>query len=409
MKKLKQENQILLMLAFISLSMGLWENFRQLWLEDNGFSVMQISQITSIGSLVSVLGILFVSRRITLDKLKGFVSFTIVIKFLNLVMLYDLNHTINVGLINLAIAIDIMTSYLITTSIYPLITIFVKNNTIYSKRKLTEYLFRDVGILVGGFLIGKTVLGIAVTYNVCLYISIMFLVIAMLIMFNMKACKKVKSNPNPKASIVKYVAQNKILTTYCIYTLIGSTTMSTGLGLKMLTLTNYFSFSESVATNYLVIVGLVCDLIGILALKYLTPKNDYVTITIKFGIRFSLYTLAFLTDNLFVTIIAITWSLLIGAAYENVCDGPYINSVDNEHQLTFTNFRYIIRYIGEAIGMFFCGLMYEKGLKYMFGLSAFFMFFQIALAYKLIYMRKHTQSKTSKFKKLKETKISLNV
>ena len=35
--------------------------------------------------------------------------------------------------------------------------------------------------------------------------------------------------------------------------------------------------------------------------------------------------------------------------------------------------------------------MYEKGLKYMFGLSAFFMIFQITLAYQLIYKRKHTQ------------------
>ena len=165
--------------------------------------------------------------------------------------------------------------------------------------------------------------------------------------------------------------------------------MATGLGLKILTLTNYFHFSEGVATNYLVVVGLVCDLIGILALKYLTPKNDYITITIKFGIRFFLYSLAFVTDDLFVTMIAITWSILIGAAYENICDGYYINSVDTDHQLSFTNFRYIIKYIGEAIGIFFCGLMYEKGLKYMFGLSAFFMIFQISLAYQLVYMRKH--------------------
>lgn len=176
--------------------------------------------------------------------------------------------------------------------------------------------------------------------------------------------------------------------------------MATGLGLKMLTLTNYFQFSEGIATNYLVIVGLICDLIGILALKYLTPKNDYITITIKFGIRFFLYTLAFVTDNLFVTMIAITWSILIGAAYENICDGYYINSVDAEHQLSFTNFRYIIKYIGEAIGIFFCGLMYEKGLKYMFGLSAFFMIFQITLAYQLIYKRK--QAPKNVFQKIQK-------
>lgn len=392
MKKLKHENQILGMLAFLSLSIGLWENFRQLWLEDNGFSALQISQITSIGTLASVLGIMFVSQKITLDKLKGFMSFVIVIKFLNLVNLFYLNGTMQNALINSAIVIDIMTSYLIITSVYPLITIFVKNNTVYSKRKLTEYLFRDVGILVGGFLIGKSVVGVFVTYNVCLYISIIFLVGAMLMMFGMKSCAKISENPKPAISMIQYVAKNKLLKTYCIYNFIGAIAMATGLGLKMLALTNYFQFSESVATNYLVIVGLVCDLIGVLALKYLTPKNDYVTITIKFGIRFLLYTMAFMTDNLFVTGIAITWSLLIGAAYENVCDGYYINSVENEYQLTFTNFRYIIKYVGEAIGLVFCGLMYGKGLKYMFGLSAFFMIFQISLAYKLIYMRQHPKT-----------------
>ncbi len=391
MKKLKSENQILCMLAFLSLSMGLWENFRQLWLEDNGFSALQISQITSLGTLVSVLGILFVSQKVTLNKLKGFMSFTIVVKFFNLLLLYFLNHSQWMFLMKTLIAVDITTSYLIVTSVYPLITIFVKNNTIYSKRKLTEYLFRDVGILVGGFFIGKTVFGVLVNYNICLYISILFLAFAMFTIFNIKVCANQPDHETSKTPILKYVGQNKILKMYCIYIFVSSIAMATGLGLKMLTLTNYFQFSEGIATNYLVIVGLICDLIGILALKYLTPKNDYITITIKFGIRFFLYTLAFVTDNLFVTMIAITWSLLIGAAYENVCDGYYINSVESEHQLSFTNFRYIVKYIGEAIGIFFCGLMYEKGLKYMFGLSAFFMIFQITLAYQLIYKRKHTQ------------------
>ena len=63
-------------------------------------------------------------------------------------------------------------------------------------------------------------------------------------------------------------------------------------------------------------------------------------------------------------------------------------SVKNEHQLSFANIRYIIRFLGEAIGVFFCGIMYEMGLKYMFGLSAIFMIFQIGLAYYLIHLRR---------------------
>lgn len=168
--------------------------------------------------------------------------------------------------------------------------------------------------------------------------------------------------------------------------------MSTALGLKMLMLTNYFAFSDSNATNYLLVVGLIADGIGILALKYLTPKNDYLTITIKFGIRFIGYVIAFVSDNLIVTLIAITWSLLISTSYENVCDGVYINRLENERQLSFANIRYITKFLGEAVGVFFCGIMYETGLRYMFGLSSVFMIFQIGLAYYLIHLRRVEKS-----------------
>jgi hypothetical protein len=141
------------------------------------------------------------------------------------------------------------------------------------------------------------------------------------------------------------------------------------------------------------IIELIGDVFGILALKYLTPKNDYITITIKFGIRFTGYCIAFISNNLVLIFIAITWSLFIGPAYENVCDGPYINLVDSQNQLKFTNVRYVIKFLGESAGIFFCGIMYEFGLRYMFGLSAIFMIFQILLAYMLIYMRINTKTK----------------
>ncbi len=387
MKKLKSENQILLMLAFFSISIGLWENFRQLWLQTNNFTVANISNITSIGTLISVIGIMFVGKYVKLNKLKTFVGFSLIIKFINLIFLLSLNNKGNINLINLSIIVDLLTGYLITTSIYPLITTIIKNNTIYSKRKLTEYLFKDVGILVGGLLIGRNVIGVLVDYNVCLLISIMFLALSIIIMFNTSACTEAGIVKNEKKSIIKYILSSKIQIIYALYTFIGSMAMFTALGLKMLTLTNFFKFTDNQATNYLLVVGLLADILGIFALKYLTPKNDYITITIKFGIRFIGYLIAFLSNNLIITIAAITWSLLISTSYENVCDGYYINRVDNKYQLSLTNFRYIVRYLGEALGVFLCGLMYEIGLRYMFGLSAFFMVFQLALAYYLIYLR----------------------
>lgn len=395
MKRIKDENKILIMLAFFSISIGLWGNFRQLWLQDNNFSATQISNIISIGTFISVIGIALIGKYVTLNKLKKTLTSILIIKFINMLALYFLNGTNKTEQIKLAIMIDIVMEYIIITSIYPLITTIVKSDTIYSKRKLTEYLFRDIGILFGGIFIGKSVAGILVNYNICLIISNVFLLISIFTMLNIKI-NKIEEKHSVKNSMVKYILKNKIMSLYLLDMFVGTIAMSTALGLKMLTLTNYFAFSDSIATNYLLIVGLIADGIGILALKYLTPKNDYLTITIKFGIRFIWYVAAFISNNLIITLIAITWSLLISTAYENICDGVYINRVENNYQLSFANIRYIIKFLGEAIGVFFCGIMYEIGLKYMLGLSAIFMIFQIGLAYYLIHLRRVENTQNEK-------------
>jgi len=250
--------------------------------------------------------------------------------------------------------------------------------------------------LFGGIFIGKSIAGLIINYNVCLLIANVFLILSFIILLNIKV-KKSTDNKHEEISL-KHIFKDKILNLYSTYVLIGTIAMSTALGLKMLTLTNYFKFSDNVATNYLLIVGLLADIFGIIALKYLTPKNDYLTMTIKFGIRFLAYVIAFISNNVLITLIAITWSIFISTSYENICDAVYINRLENKYQLSFSNICHIIRFLGEAIGVYLCGLMYEMGLKYMFGLSALFMIVQISLAYYLIYLRK-------KEKDLKEEKI----
>lgn len=385
MKKIKIQNQILIMLAFFSISVGLWGNFRQLWLQSNKFSVTQISHIISVGTFISIVAIILTGKYVKLNKLKKYITYSIGFKVLNLFLLYFMNGKEFNKFIVISIIIDIVLEYMIITSIYPLITNIIKNDKEYSKRQLTEYLFRDVGILIGGFFIGRNILGKLIDYNVCLIIANAFLFISLFVIVEID--NNIEYSVKKKESILKYILKNKMLILYLIYILLASIAMSTSLGLKMLTLTNYFKFTDSVATNYLLIVGLLADGLGIIALKYLTPKNDYLTLTIKFGIRFLGYIIAFLSNNILIIFIAMTWSILISTAYENICDGPYVNSVENEYQLEFTNLRYIIRFLGESIGVFLCGLMYEIGLKYMFGLSAIFIIFQLGLAYYMIYLR----------------------
>ena len=383
----KNENKILLMLAFFSISIGLWNNFRQLWLEDNSFSVSNISNIISLGTLISVIAIAFIGKYVKLNKLKNTLVVVLILKFINMLFLYIFNKSNLLSVINILIIIDIVTEYITITSVYPLITILNKSGTLYSKRRLTEYLFRDIGILFGGVFIGKTISGILIDYNVCLIISNIFLLISIFVITTIKLDIKDEKKEN-KNSCLKIILKSKIIYLYLIYVLIGTIAMSTALGLKMLVLTNYFGYSDNVATNYLLIIGLLADIFGIVALKYLTPKNDYLTITIKFGIRFIGYILAFISNNLIITIIAISWSIFISTSYENICDGVYINRLDNKYQLSFSNICHIIRFLGESIGVFLCGMMYEIGLRYMFGLSAIFMIFQLGIAYYLINLRK---------------------
>ena len=186
MKKIKNENQILIMLAFFSISVGLWGNFRQLWLQDNNFAVTNISNILSIGTFISVIIIGLIGKYVKLDRLKNTLVIVLLVKLVNMFWLYFLNRTSSVELIRLSIIIDIVTEYIIITSIYPLITTIVKTGTIYSKRRLTEYLFRDIGILFGGVFIGKSIAGLFVNYNACLLIANIFLLFSLLVLLNIK-------------------------------------------------------------------------------------------------------------------------------------------------------------------------------------------------------------------------------
>lgn len=150
----KTEHKILAMLAFFSISVGLWENFRQLWLQENGFSAQDVSTITSIGMLISVVGIICVGQRLKASRLKNFMLVTLFLKTVDLLGLLSLDGSGQKLLINVCVAVDVLTSCLIVTSVYPLITTAIKSNRAYSRRKLVEYFFRDFGVLVGGILIG---------------------------------------------------------------------------------------------------------------------------------------------------------------------------------------------------------------------------------------------------------------
>ena len=385
-KQARLERKILVMLAFFSVSAGLWENFRQLWLQDNGFSATDVSTITSLGLFISVGGILLVGAKLRLRYLKPFMTGVLGIKLITLIILFSLDASRQTGLIQLCTIIDILTTYVIIASVYPLITTITKSNRIYSKRKLVEYWFRDIGVLVGGLVLGQQLMGSLIDDNACLMIAAIFLSLAIMTMFSFHVEPHMHEAPR-RASVVKYVLHSKLQICYLTYAFLAATSFAAALSLKMLVLTNYLDFSVGTATNYLLIVGLLSDVVGALALKYFTPRNDYLTMTLKFGIRLVSYIIVVLADNPFISLLAMTWSILISTAYEDVSDGYYINLVDNRYQLSYSTLKHVMSFLGEAVGTLICGLTYNFGIPAMFGTAAAITTIQLGLAYYVIALR----------------------
>lgn len=383
----KTEHKILTMLAFFSISVGLWENFRQLWLQENGFSAQDVSTITSIGMLISVVGIICVGQRLKASRLKNFMLVTLFLKTVDLLGLLSLDGSGQKLLINVCVAVDVLTSCLIVTSVYPLITTVIKSNRAYSRRKLVEYFFRDFGVLVGGILIGWHFLGLSLDYNGCLLVSAAFLVPGLIIMFGVDVRSTTSAANSSCSSVLKYIVNSKLQRFYMLYAFLAATSFAAALGLKMLALTNYLNFSAGLATNYLLIVGLLSDVIGVVALKHFTPKNDYLTLTLKFGLRLLSYIIVIFADDVFVALLAITWSILISTAYEDITDGYYINLVDNRHQFSYSTIKYVMSYLGEALGLLICGITYEFGIAAMLGVAAAITALQIVVAFYLIHLR----------------------
>ena len=390
-KRVWLERKILAMLACFSTSVGLWENFRQLWLQDNGFSAGSVSIVTSIGLAISVVGVIFVGYRLKLRHLKSFMTMILGMKLMILLILRGLDASGNILTMSTCIVLDIVTSYLIVASVYPLITTVIKNDQIYSKRKLVEYWFRDIGVLVGGMMLGQTLFGRLLDYNACLVVSMVFLGMAIVMMLSFKI-RPTEKEPPRGDSILKYVIRSRLQVCYMTYAFLAAMSFAVALGLKMLMLTNYLGFSAGTATNYLLIVGLLSDAVGVIALKYFTPKNDYLTVMLKFGLRLLAYVIAVLAEDPFVAMLAITWSLMISTAYEDVTDGHYINLVDNRHQLSYSTIKHVMSFAGEAVGMLLCGMMYDFGVSFILGAAAVITGGQIGVAFYLIHLRHRRRS-----------------
>lgn len=391
---------ILLSFGFFSLSRGLWYNYQHLWLQENEFTTTTISIITGLASLLSVSVIFLLSNLIKRDKLKKFITSLLFIKLVLMFLLFVLDHTGYAILIKFLIMVDLVVDTSIVTSIYPVISLVQKNDFIYSLKGIISSTFYDLGVLGSGFFLGKVIIGCFVSYNILLLMAIIMMIVSFCLMVIVPIRIKETSIRKDHRQVffrdfISYLKKDSVSCFYFLYVFLGNVAFYSIVGLKMLMLTDIILISPSRATGCLLVVGIIADIVAFLILKYFTSKNYFVNILVKFGGRLVLCLLSFLTNNIYLFMATLFYSLLFSEAYSHVNEAPYINRVVDEFQLSFVNLKGMLAYFAQAIGIWFCGFSFLIGVRYMFGVVAFIILLQILVMIKLYRMRSGNKGEIS--------------
>lgn len=372
---------VLIALGVFSLSGGLWYNFQSLWLQDNGLSITTISTVTSLSSLGCVSAMLIFFDLITKNRLKNFITILLFIKVLILGALFFLNGTDLHIPIKLLIMFDIIIETEIKISIYPLLTLFQKDDKLYCKKDLIISSFYDIGILIGAFFLGRKIFDFDITFNVFLLLSLIFVFMTLVIINRLQVENVDKSPPKDIfRTLMSSIKKDKISKFYLSYLFFGNMSFYTVTGLKMIFLTSILSMNANSASNYILVISIVSDVVGIMILRRFTFKNNYLNIFIKFGGRFVFYVLSALTGNVYVYLFALSYALLFSNSYSHVTEAPYFNRYSSDYQLAFCNIRNMVSYFSQAVGISICGFAFVNGMRYMFLIASIFVLLQIILA-----------------------------
>lgn len=300
-----------------------------------------------------------------------------------LIFLNGTNHSI---ILKFLIMLDLVADTYLITSIYPLITLIKKDDTLYSLKGIITNSFYDLGIFFSSFFLGKILFNYHISYNTLLLLALILVIVSFVILLKLKiepSTLREQDEPKEHNGILKYLKNDQISKLYFLYVLLVNTSFYAVTGLKMLILTEIAQVSPQISSNWLLIVGIISDIVSILVLKYFTSQKYYVNVFVKFGGRLIIYFLAFLTNNISLFILSIFYTMLFSESYNNVTDAPYINRVNNNLQFCFNNIKGMVSYLAQAIGIWICGFAFIIGIQYMFLISTALLIIQLFLMTKL--------------------------
>ena len=374
---ISDENVLMIMLAFMSFSIGIWTNYRGLWLESVGFDVGGISRIISVALICSAIISFVISLFSTKVKIKSVTLMCIIFRSIALAVLL-LNR--NTYIIKICMLLSIMCDVMFSISYYPLLSTVNKGESAYRKQNLINYLGKDAGVISCGLLIGVVVGNRVFDYDSCLFVALMSSLISALVLILFDQDKYYKKNKDlPIKKAIKNLYKSKINNYFLFTQLIMNISYGIVFGLVMLVLTNYINFSVSIASLFIIICNLVGSFACSLFIKHGKNLSTNASILIKYGSRVLVYLLAFLTNNVVFFIIAIVVAHVTGRILEDKINGVYVRRIDTDNQFLFGNIRYFILSLGEGVGTYLAGYLLQMSFRSLFLGAGVFTFLQVIM------------------------------
>lgn len=364
--------KLLLFLACYSFSVGLFDNYRVLWLSEIGISTISISRIITVGSIVTALSLLFFSLKVSPSKLKNGITVSLILKLIIGTLLICFRNTSQYFLIKFLMFFDIALMQLVLSAIYPFMMTAYKSDLLYTKREAVESIASKLGFFLVSFLLGKSFGSFLVDYNACFLFSIIFLFFSFMIFLNISVSQeKIKETKEANLNeAFHYFNNHKILYLSLLISFVGNIAWSIITSLKMLTLTEILGFDTKGASYFILILGILTNILALVIVKYFNCKNDYIAVFLKYGSRSILYLGIFLTGDQCILLVTMTFLLLTDSTFNYVITGYFINHIQIEYTLIYTVLKYSSSLLGDGIGTFLCGLTFHMPIRYI-GLYSF--------------------------------------
>ncbi len=363
MKNLNKQKLLYLFLILFSLSVGIFSNYREMWLQTNGLTPASISRIVCFANIITVLIFIFFTIKVSYKKLKVGVSFALILKLITSSLLYIINGSGNLFLIKFIMFFDIAFNELILSSIYPLMMSIHKDNEVYTKKKSYEEISNDVGFFLVSLLIGKYFFKHLFSYNSCLLLSICFIFLSLTVLLQVNNDEQSNNNSFDIKRAIKYLNEHKIIYLFLLVNFLSSVTWKSVVGMPILSLTTNLGFSLKNASFVFLFLGIISNILAILVVKHLHFKNNHLNMVFKYGIRIILYLLTFITNNKILLGVTFIYLFVLEMPFDFIIEGYFINKVKSEYSFLMTTLKYITSLLGQAVGIYLCGLVFNESIR----------------------------------------------